>query len=399
VWLAWVYTTWVTNFLDPDRLPVRLLLLALMLVGLLFAVGLPSAFAGRAALVAGSFCVIQIGRSAAVVALLGPLHGDRPAVAATNGATALGEDTPPSEQAPPRGDGTPDQPGGGAGTRSESPSDSPGRALTQNFKRILSWSLLSGAAWLGGVFVAGHARELVWAVAVGIDLLGGWVGFATPGLGRSRTREWTISGDHFAERCQAFMLIALGESIVDIGVTLSGFRKIGATAGASFGCAFVTSAALWWIYFDRSASEAAERIAHAADPGRLGRSAYHLIHPVMVAGIVVVAAADERVLAHPSVVGDQVTSWMVLGGPALFLLGHALFRRVIWARWSPWPFVAAALLGLVGALSPLLSALALAALSTAVVVAAAVIQRLAGGAEARSESGTEAGVEASGKRR
>jgi low temperature requirement protein LtrA len=41
VWLAWVYTTWVTNFLDPDRLPVRLLLLALMLVGLLFAVGLP----------------------------------------------------------------------------------------------------------------------------------------------------------------------------------------------------------------------------------------------------------------------------------------------------------------------------------------------------------------------
>ena len=78
VWLAWVYTTWVTNFLDPDRLPIRVLLLVQMLVGLLLAVGLPSAFTGRAALVAGAFCVIQVGRSVVVVALLGPLGADRP---------------------------------------------------------------------------------------------------------------------------------------------------------------------------------------------------------------------------------------------------------------------------------------------------------------------------------
>ncbi len=90
---------------------------------------------------------------------------------------------------------------------------------------------------------------------------------------------------------------------------------------------------------------------------------------------------DERVLAHPSVVGDQVTAWMVLGGPALFLLGHALFRRVVWAGWSPWPFAGVALLALTAAVAPFVSALGLAALATAVVIAAAVVQSVVGGGE------------------
>ena len=66
-----------------------------------------------------------------------------------------------------------------------------------------------------------------------MDLLGGLAGFYTPGLGRSSTADWTIEGGHFAERCQAFILIALGESIVVIGATLSGLPRItGAEIGA-----------------------------------------------------------------------------------------------------------------------------------------------------------------------
>ena len=70
---------------------------------------------------------------------------------------------------------------------------------------------------LAGLAVDGHARAALWAASVAIDLVGAAFGFYFPGLGRSETTDWTISGGHFAERCQAFVLIALGESIIVIG--------------------------------------------------------------------------------------------------------------------------------------------------------------------------------------
>jgi low temperature requirement protein LtrA len=129
--------------------------------------------------------------------------------------------------------------------------------------------------------------------------LGGAVGFNTPGLGRSTTEEWTISGSHFAERCQAFVLIALGESVVVISSTLSNLHSVTSAQVGAFVAAFAGAAALWWIYFDRSADAGAQMITDANDPGRLGRSAYHFIHPVMIAGIIVTAAAGERFLTDP----------------------------------------------------------------------------------------------------
>ena len=176
-------------------------------------------------------------------------------------------------------------------------------------------------------------------------------------LGRVQCRGWgTIEGTHFAERCQAFILIALGESIVVIGASLSSLHTVTAAAVAAFIVAFVGSAALWWIYFDQSAEAAARRLAAAHDPGRLGRSAYVFIHPIMVAGIIVVAAADDEVLAHPSAVGEVATTWMALGGAALFSPGMPCSKRssggcrVAYRRDHP-----AALLGL---LAPHISALA-----------------------------------------
>ena len=87
---------------------------------------------------------------------------------------------------------------------------------------------------MAGGLAHGHLRELLWLLAVGVDILGGIVGFATPWLGRSRTADWTIVGSHIAERCQAFILIALGESIVIIGATLSAMNGVTATSIAAF---------------------------------------------------------------------------------------------------------------------------------------------------------------------
>jgi low temperature requirement protein LtrA len=306
VWLAWAYTTWVTNWLDPGRLPVvRSLLLVPMVASLVMSVALPRAFGSRGLAVGCAYAGMQIGRSLFAVMAL---RGER---------------------------------------------------LRRNFERILVWCVVSGALAVGGGIAHGAARERLWLAAVAVDVVGGLAGFYTPGLGRSKTADWTIEGTHFAERCQAFLLIALGESVVVIGATLAGLQTVGGPQIAAFLAAFAGAAALWWIYFDRSAEEAAEVIAASKDPGRLGRSAYHLLHPVMVAGIIVTAAADEKLLTHPSTRPDSATTLMILGGSALFLAGHAAFKFVVWHVVPATRLVAIVVLVLLGLLAPQLTAVAL----------------------------------------
>jgi low temperature requirement protein LtrA len=322
VWTVWAYTTWVTNWLDPEQMAVRLLLVVLMLISLAMSVSLPRAFEDRALWVGGAYAVQQVGRSVFMVIALR------------------------------------------------------GHPLQANFQRILAWCVASSALALGGGFAHGLATELLWLGAVCVDLAGGLAGFATPGLGRSRTSDWTIEGGHFAERCQGFILIALGESIVIIGTTLAGVKSVTPATLTGFVVAFATSVTLWWLYFDQSAEAAAEKITHSEDPGRLGRSAYHFIHPVMVAGIIVTAAADEKVLSDLDIAANTASAWMILGGPALFLLGHAAFKFVVWRRVS-WPRVAGIVaLALLALASRAIPALALAACAAAVVAAVAATDRL-----------------------
>ena len=110
-------------------------------------------------------------------------------------------------------------------------------------------------------------------LAVVLEIAAVWLGFPIPGLGRSQTAEWTIAGEHLAERCQLFVIIALGESIIITGAEF-GELPVAIETTAAFVVAFVGSVALWWIYFDRGAELAQEIIRRSDDPGRLGRSAY-----------------------------------------------------------------------------------------------------------------------------
>jgi low temperature requirement protein LtrA len=322
VWLLWAYTTWVTNWLDPEQLEVRLLLIALMLVSLAMSAALPRAFSDLGLVVGGAYAIQQIGRTAFMVVAL----RDHP--------------------------------------------------LQANFERILAWCVVSSAFAVAGGFAHGYARGVLWVLVVGVDLAGGAVGFYTPWLGRSRTSDWTIAGGHLAERCQGFILIALGESIVIIGATLSEEKSVTASGVTAFVVAFAGSVAMWWLYFDQSADAAAQMIARSSDPGRLGRSAYHFIHPVMVAGIIVSAAADEKVLSDPAATASTASAWMILGGPALFLAGHAAFKLVVW-RYVSWSRLAGiAVLALLAPVAKAIPELALAACAAAVVAAVAATDRL-----------------------
>jgi low temperature requirement protein LtrA len=306
VWEAWAYTMWTTNWLDPDTGPVRAMLFALALGSLVLSVGMPDAFGHRGWAVAGAYAAMQIGRSIFTIVAL------------------------------------PDN-----------------ASLRRNYQRILCWCLVSGALALVGAGVGGHARELLWAAAVLVDLLGGLTGFYTPGMGRSSTTEWTVDGSHVAERCHAFVLIALGESIVVLGATLSDVDRIHLTQIAVFVFGFLGVIALWWIYFARSAESAAVVIANATDPGRIAR-AYHELHPVMIGGIIVIAAADDLVLNDPLRAG-MATTWTVLGGSVLFICGHAAFKAYL-SRVRPWSRIVAGLILLAALpLAPHIAPIALAA--------------------------------------
>ena len=333
VWTAWIYNAWFTNWFDPDRRVVRLVLLGVMLASLLMSASLPEAFGERGLVFAAAYVTMQVGRTVFVIA-------------------ALGED--------------------------------PG--LRRNFQRILSWLVASGLLWLAGGLAQGRSREALWLAAVVADFTAPACGFYTPGLGRSRTTDWTITGGHMAERCQLFVIIALGESLLVTGTTF-GELPLSAVTVAALVVAFAGSVALWWVYFDRSAEDAGEVIARSADPGRLGRSAYTYCHIPMVAGIIVAAVGDELMLAHPGGHAGAATAATVLGGPALFLAGHGAFKRMVFGRVSVPRLLAVLALGGLWPLSPVLSPLLLAAAATLVVAAVAAADAMAARARARSVAG------------
>lgn len=313
VWWAWIYMTWATNWFDPDQRPVRVMLIATMATSLIMSSSLPEAFGERGLLFAAAYVVMQVGRSLFILSW----------------------------------------------TRDS-------LSLHRNFQRILAWQVGSGLFWIAGGLASGVIRELLWVGAVAIDYAGPAAGYFTPGIGRSSTRDWNISGAHIAERCQLFLIIALGESILVTGATFSDL-EITAVTLAAFVIAFLGSVALWWIYFDRGAEASEQAIARSSDPGRTGRSAYTYLHLPMVAGIVVTAVGDELAIAHPLEPASLALLATVLGGPALFLAGHALFKRVVFGYWSLTRLVAIVALGLITVVGQALPALVVSAVAVIVI--------------------------------
>lgn len=318
VWWLWIFTSWVTNWLDPEKVPVRVMLFALMSGGLLMSSSIPEAFGEKGLLFACTFAAMQVGRN---LFMLWALRGE-------------------------------------------------GAAQQRNFLRILVWFLASGVFWVWGGFEQGGLRTGLWLLAIAIEYVSPSVAFWVPGLRHSLTAEWDVDGGHLAERCGLFVIIALGESILVTGATFTGLPGNGVTA-AAFLVSFLGSVAMWWMYFDTAAERASHRIAQSDDPGRIARLAYTYVHLLIVAGVIVCAVADEIVLVHPAH-AETMGVAVILAGPALYLLGNALFKWTLNDRKLP-PLSHLAGLSLLAMVMPFafahqLSALALGAATTGVMV-------------------------------
>jgi low temperature requirement protein LtrA len=253
----------------------------------------------------------------------------------------------------------------------------------RNFVRITVWRAAGAACWLAGGFVSPEARLAVWALALAIDSAAPLIGFWVPGLGRSSTADWDVEGGHLAERCALFVIIALGESVLITGATSAGLPAT-LINNAAFANAFIGSVAMWAVYFNIGAERGSRLIAHSDDPGRLARSGYTYLHVLMVAGIIVAAVGDELVLHHPGGHTEPKTAAVILGGPALYLLGNSLFKWLS-APYAPLSHtVGLVLLALLAPVSLIAPPLALSAAANAVLIAVAVWEWVSVGRKAEA---------------
>jgi low temperature requirement protein LtrA len=335
VWWAWVYTTWATNWLNPDSTACRLMLIGVMGAGLVMATSIPDAFGDGGLTFALAYAAIQVGRSSFV---LYAVRGD------------------PMRRA--------------------------------NFQRIVVWNAAASVLWIAGGLASGSVRDALWIAALVVDYAAPAMRFAVPGLGRSTTAEWTVTASYFSERFKLFVILALGESIIVTGATFSELEPDLATVLA-FAAAFAGSVALWWVYFHRSADASEEAMGRSGDRGRIARSAYTYSHLPLVAGIIVTAVGDELVIAHPIGQADVATIATVLGGPALFLAGHALFKYTVFGVLSWSRLVAVALLIGLAPVAFWLSPLVIGLAATLVVAGVALHESVFGPAAAAESVSVE----------
>jgi len=264
LWWAWTTFASLTSAIDVDEGGVRLAMLASTLAMLFVALAVPGAFGDDAVLFGVAYLVVRL------------FHLVLSAI--------VGRDEPNRRSA---------------------------------LVRFAPTAILGASLLVLAGFLQGNERIAVWVIALAIDYLGPVV----IGIGRG----WQVAPEHFAERHGLIVLIALGESIIAIGVG-AGFELVtGVLVAAALGLVVVS--ALWWLYFDVASILARRRLTQASgiEQARLARDAYNYLHLPMVAGIVLFALGLKTTIGHVGEALDTVPAVALCGGAALYLLGHIAF--------------------------------------------------------------------------
>jgi low temperature requirement protein LtrA len=265
LWWSWVGYAWLTSVVDPEEGAVRLAIFVAMGAFLVAALCVPGAFGDEALLFAYAYAVVRVAHIVLFVLASRDDAALRQSVIGLAGSTAVGA------------------------------------------------GLLFVAAALSGA-----AQIALWGLALVLDAGGPFL-FGQDG--------WKLVPGHFAERHGLIVIIALGESIVAIGVGAKASIDAGVVAAGLLGVA--VGAALWWVYFDVTAIVAGRRLAKASagrERNGIARDSYSYLHFPMVAGIALIAVGLKVTLAHVDASLKLVPATALLGGAALYLLAHVAFR-------------------------------------------------------------------------
>ena len=283
LWWSWVGYAWLTSVVDPDEGGVRLVLFAAMAALLVTSLCVPDAFGDLGVTLAIAYGGVRAAHIALFILASRDDPGLRHSVVGLAASTAIGV-----------------------------------------------------AILVAGSLLDGDARLAVWATALAFDMAGPLF---------IDTSGWRLVPGHFAERHGLIVIVALGESIVAIGVGAESGVDGGVIAAAILGIA--VACALWWAYFDVAALLMARRLAEIESVqarNELARDAFSYLHLPMVGAIVLVALGMKSTLAH---VGDPLhweTATALVGGAALYLLAHVAFKRRSLGTFSVPRLVAALLL-------------------------------------------------------
>jgi low temperature requirement protein LtrA len=266
MWWAWTGYAWLTSVVEPEEGAVRLVIFAAMAGLLVVALCIPQAFGEEALLFACAYGVVRYGQ----IALFLVASRDQPALRRSVVTGLVGSTT------------------------------------------------ISIALLVAGSFADTGLQEALWALALVLDMTGPML-FGVEG--------WQLVPGHFAERHGLIVIIALGESIVAIGVGAEIGVDAGVVTAAVLG--IVIAAALWWLYFDVVALVAERHLSRAAvgaEQNSIARDPYSFIHLPMVAGIILVALGMKKTLGDVGEPLKIVAATALLGGTALYLLAHVAFR-------------------------------------------------------------------------
>ena len=265
IWWAWTGYAWLTNTLEPEAAAVRVAMVAAMAAMLVVALAIPGAFAEDGVLFAVAYLFVRL-----LFLLLYALAGKR----------------------------DPD--------------------LFGAVVRVAPAGLVAPALLIVAGFLGGDVRVGLWIAALAIDY--GWA-FLGRGAG------WRVSPAHFAERYGLIVIIALGESVVAIGVGVMGVElTVGVVTAAAL--AVVSLAALWWAYFDVYAVMGQRELTSATGAARVrfARDHYSYLHLPMVAGVVLFALGLKKTMEHVDEPLDVVPAAALCGGVALYFFAHVLMR-------------------------------------------------------------------------
>ncbi|MFI6761400.1 low temperature requirement protein A [Micromonospora sp. NPDC050417] len=317
MWWVWSITAFLTDLYDPQQLSIKLITITVMLGSLLMAAALPRAFGEYGLVFACAYVGIHFSRGLFLVPLLRGQQAQKRAI------------------------------------------------------RIFFWFALSAVPWImGGLADDPGLRAGLWGLALVLDYGAFSLGYPTPLLGRLPKTQYNVTAEHLAERYQQFIIIALGDGILVIGLT---FSRTDFDLGRSlaFVVAFTSSLLLWRIYSHRAGEVLPLAIESVVETRRFFRVAPYT-HLAMVAGIVITAASFEIILRDP--LGH--TNWgkvlVLLGGPALFVLGRARFEYEVFGRISTSRMVALLFLTALTPAMILLPPVAIAAAATVVLAGMAV---------------------------
>ncbi len=265
LWWAWTGYAWLTSVIDPEEGSVRIAFFAAMAGLLVVALCVPEAFDERALAFAIAYGVVR----AAHIALFLLASREDPSLRRS--------------------------------------------VLDLAISTAIGVGLLVGASFLDGLEQGG-----LWVLAIALD----WGGPALFGLAG-----WRLVPAHFAERHNLVIILALGESIVALGIGAEVDLGAGVIAAAVLGIALAS--AVWWVYFDVVALVTKQRLTRAPagrERNALARDSYSYLHYPMVAGIVLVALGLKGTLAHIDDPLDSVHRFALLGGIAIYLLAHVALR-------------------------------------------------------------------------